>query len=108
MPKIVLKTTSGRVASTGQVNKSVSSVISDYTTALAQKFDSEIVDRAVNESVNENITNITQEITQVQTKRFDELEDVLEGAPKSGMSLIYNEDDDKYVVDYQDLDGGTF
>ena len=40
--------------------------------------------------------------------RLDQLTDVVEGTPANNQTLVYNSQSDTYVVDYLDLDGGTF
>ena len=40
--------------------------------------------------------------------RLDQLVDVVESAPANGMTLVYNSENDKYVVQTMNLDGGEF
>ena len=40
--------------------------------------------------------------------RLDSMQDVVEGAPQDGYTLIYNSSDDKYYVQALSLDGGNF
>jgi len=40
--------------------------------------------------------------------RLDQLVDVVESAPANGMTLVYNSENDKYVVQTINLDGGEF
>lgn len=57
-----------------------------------------------NELIAETVVRIAP-----KTSRLDRLEDVVEGVgTASGMTLVYDQDEDKYILDYQDLDGGTF
>jgi len=42
------------------------------------------------------------------TSRLDNLQDVVEGSPVDGSTLVYDEPTDTYVVQELDLDGGTF
>lgn len=40
--------------------------------------------------------------------RLDSMQDVVEGTPQTGYTLIYNSSDDKYYVQALSLDGGNF
>jgi hypothetical protein len=40
--------------------------------------------------------------------RLDTMQDVVEGSPQDGYTLIYNSSDDKYYVQALSLDGGNF
>jgi hypothetical protein len=40
--------------------------------------------------------------------RLDGLDDVVEGTPATGSTLVYDSGTDKYIVKQLDLDGGSF
>ena len=40
--------------------------------------------------------------------RLDGLDDVVEGSPSTGSTLVYDSGIDKYIVKQLDLDGGSF
>lgn len=40
--------------------------------------------------------------------RLDGLDDVIEGTPATGSTLVYDSGTDKYIVKQLDLDGGSF
>lgn len=40
--------------------------------------------------------------------RLDQLVDVTESSPANGMTLVYNSENDKYVVQTLNMDGGEF
>jgi len=40
--------------------------------------------------------------------RLDQLVDVVESSPATGMTLVYNSENDKYVVQTLNMDGGEF
>lgn len=62
---------------------------------------------AANELIAETV--VRNSVTAKASSRLDSLEDIVEGVgAASGMTLVYDQEQDKYILDYQDLDGGTF
>lgn len=84
-------------------------MVQDSTTSA--NFSVNIADNVVSSAPQPNRV-VTAGITPTPTPirgRLDTLDDVVEsGGVQSDMTLVYDQDTDKYVVKYLDVDGGTF
>lgn len=65
-------------------------------------------DGRITQSTQADAVTVTSSATIVASNRLDNLQDVVEGSPADGSTLVYDETTDTYIVQELDLDGGSF